>query len=202
MHPVFVGSTGSFFVAQDLRRSPGGAVAVAASAHDCGPERSLRTSLGGPPLRHLRPGLRPSLQIPSGASRLLATTAPAPPGYEVLGLLRYKSCGQGMKSAGTPIAAARAAAIGIWHWGVEGVFAFANAVGGLLRVLAVGGGAVMGGARWRAACSCKFSRARRPSGAGVQVMIRGGSGVRHLVTRSDPCVAAPMARRVRLRRFG
>ncbi|MNL16227.1 hypothetical protein D3C87_1372590 [compost metagenome] len=122
-----------------LRRSPGGAVAVAASAHDCGPERSLRTALGGPPRRHLRPGLRPSLQIPSGASRLLATTAPAPPGYEVLGLLRYKSCGQGMKSAGTPIAAARAAAIGICHWVIGGVSAFANAAGGVLMTPPLGG---------------------------------------------------------------
>ena len=48
---------------------------------------------------------------------------------------------------GRRIAAARAAAIGIWASGRRVGVRFALAVVGLLMVLADGGGAVMGGAR-------------------------------------------------------
>ena len=61
--------------------------------------RSLRSGL---PRRHPRPRLRRLLRIPSGASRLLASPAPAPPCYVGLGSWRYKTCVQGRGFAGTP----------------------------------------------------------------------------------------------------
>jgi len=43
------------------------------------PTIAVRRAGAGLPLSHPRPGLRPSLRIPSGASRLLAATPPARP---------------------------------------------------------------------------------------------------------------------------
>ena len=68
--------------------------------------RSLRSGL---PLRHLRQGLRPFLQIPSGASRLLATQPSATTCCVRFGLVRCWSCGRGRVLGCPSLSAARAA---------------------------------------------------------------------------------------------
>ena len=90
-----------------LRRSPLGQAALGVGAHDCGPERSLRTA----PLSSS--SAFGSLRIPSGASRLPTPRAACPRGYVRLGLSRCWTRVQGMKSAGLPLVAARAAARGV-----------------------------------------------------------------------------------------
>jgi len=129
---------------------------VGTIAHDCGPQPSLRTA---PSSSSSAFG---SLQIPSGASTALAPTGTATPCYEGLWFARYKTCGQGRKSAGPPgccrpdggnPASGRGAS-----WRVRCALAGI----GLLMVRLTGGGAVMGGA-----ATIRHNlptRTRRPSG--------------------------------------
>ncbi len=127
-----------------------------AGAHDCGPERSLRTS----PSSSSLPPFGGCLRIPSGASRLPAIGSARPRGYGFRGSLRCWTCVQGVRPAGLPIAAARAATLGVCAF--ERVAGALRAVGGRFSIDSArrGGGAVVVGAMCAVLRVTSF--ARRP----------------------------------------
>jgi len=151
-------------VAAGLRRSPDAAVPVGTIAHDCGPEPSLRTA---PSSSSSAFG---SLQIPSGASTALVPTGTATPCYEGLWFARYKTCGQGRRSAGPPGCCRPDGGNPAYErCDVGAVNACALVTVSLLMCRPHGGGAVMGGAA--TASHNLATSTRRPSGTGVQMTI-------------------------------
>ncbi|KAG0765576.1 hypothetical protein G6F22_017992 [Rhizopus arrhizus] len=92
-----------------LRRSPVGAVAMTARAHDCGPEPSLRTS----PLSSLLRPTAAAFRFPRAHQGCAPARQPQRRAAAVLGRCAARPVCNGESCAARQIAAARAATIGI-----------------------------------------------------------------------------------------
>jgi len=91
-----------------LRRSPLGQAKRGAGAHDCGPERSLRTS---PSSSSSRPTAFPTDSL--GRIKVARPPLRLPEGLRASWLVALLDLWSGNRTSGTPIVAARAAAIGV-----------------------------------------------------------------------------------------